>query len=257
MKVKTLSALAGLGGAMIMSSSASADFTGLSIQSSVVGTRTVHRLFANFSNPADAVVLWGHGDPTDPTVLLTNAVNGGVVIRNTGIGGIGLGGGFLNTAGQGSNSLPPTASAVPSDSYFSIGTDLQAYPATGDPWLTNLGLETLGTPTVPGQAELNQTGASGQLVTIPSSSAATGNQPNPAWNAGSTQDGNASGVLLAQFAVGLGQHVEGTIGLIWAPAGNVSNAIVASNLAFNSVPAPGALALLGLAGLVGSRRRRA
>ena len=37
---------------------------------------------------------------------------------------------------------------------------------------------------------------------------------------------------------------------------NASGSLTLSNLAANGVPAPGAIALLGAAGLVGSRRRR-
>lgn len=261
MKVKTLSALAGVGGAMILSGSANAAFTGLSITSSTVGTRTVYRIFANFSAANDAVILWGTGDPADPSVILTNATNGQAVIQNVLADGTTLGGGFLNAAPNGANSLPSTSAESPSDSYWTIGTDWQQYPITGDPWLTNLGMAALGTPAVPGAANLTQIGASGQIVTIPTSSSGTGSQPNPAWTAGSTQDGNPNGVLLAQLAVAAGQHIRGTIGLLWASDANPANAqtgdLSARNIAFNTVPAPGALALLGLAGLVGSRRRRA
>ena len=44
--------------------------------------------------------------------------------------------------------------------------------------------------------------------------------------------------------------------ITWTPAGNPGNSMTLNAIQYNGVPAPGALALLGVAGLVGARRRR-
>jgi MYXO-CTERM domain-containing protein len=44
--------------------------------------------------------------------------------------------------------------------------------------------------------------------------------------------------------------------ITWTPAVAAGNSMTLSAIQYNGVPAPGALALLGVAGLVGSRRRR-
>ncbi|HRP63892.1 MAG TPA: hypothetical protein PK400_11400 [Phycisphaerales bacterium] len=84
---------------------------------------------------------------------------------------------------------------------------------------------------------------------------------------GSATDANVQGVaadgiyrvLLLQITVGAGEDVEGNIGLLGGQLAGVASAyeVTGEALYYNSVPAPGALALLGLAGLAGARRRRA
>lgn len=84
---------------------------------------------------------------------------------------------------------------------------------------------------------------------------------------GSATDANVQGVagdgiyrvLLMQITVGAGEDVEGNIGLLGGQLEGVASAyeVTGEALYYNSVPAPGALALLGLAGLAGARRRRA
>jgi MYXO-CTERM domain-containing protein len=63
--------------------------------------------------------------------------------------------------------------------------------------------------------------------------------------------------MLAQFSVSGNQNVRGTFGLTYRGAGAPADTFVQNVTFTTAVPAPGALALLGLAGLVGSRRRRA
>ena len=56
MKVKTLSALAGLGGGLIMSTTAQAAFTGFSYESQVGPSgRTVWRVYATFNDAANGI----------------------------------------------------------------------------------------------------------------------------------------------------------------------------------------------------------
>ncbi|MHC5022942.1 MAG: PEP-CTERM sorting domain-containing protein [Planctomycetota bacterium] len=66
---------------------------------------------------------------------------------------------------------------------------------------------------------------------------------------------DASGrVLLGQFGTADGLGISGTFLLQWDdPTGNTTQEIVSFE---HNVPAPGALALLGVAGLMGTRRRR-
>ena len=66
--------------------------------------------------------------------------------------------------------------------------------------------------------------------------------------------GNESGgrVLLGRFTID-GGDLEGSINLQGRDAGN--NVWNASGISFSTTPAPGALALLGLAGLASRRRR--
>ena len=56
-------------------------------------------------------------------------------------------------------------------------------------------------------------------------------------------------MLLAQFTVAAGEGVSGTMNLLLRDGSQLEGLSYAT-------PAPGAVALLGLAGLVGSRRRR-
>jgi hypothetical protein len=44
--------------------------------------------------------------------------------------------------------------------------------------------------------------------------------------------------------------------ITWTPAVTAGNSMTLNAIEYNGVPAPGALALLGAAGLVGARRRR-
>ena len=63
-------------------------------------------------------------------------------------------------------------------------------------------------------------------------------------------------VLLMQLVVNAGQFVKGTIGMQWSVDGVIGSGHIVAGLTFNNAPAPGGLALLGCAGLIGTRRRR-
>jgi MYXO-CTERM domain-containing protein len=216
MKVKTLSALAGLGSAMILSTGARADLvantgvnTSLSVEAVTSGggappaglPRTIYHVYANFTAGTDRVETWGIG---------------GV---NFGPGGATLG---LRYANQG-----PVVGGSP--------TDAAGY----SPGFPNF--------------------ATGTSVPVPASGMAVFITPDDAQGAANWIDSGSdtsTRVLLMQLVVNTGDHVQGTIGLVWS-GGALAGSQVASGLSFTTVPAPGALALLGLAGLVGSRRRRA
>ena len=66
---------------------------------------------------------------------------------------------------------------------------------------------------------------------------------------GTVKPDGGLGVMLAQFTVATGDAIFGEINLLLGDSTEVRGLIFAT-------PAPGALALLGLAGLAGTRRRR-
>ena len=240
MKVKTLSALAGLAGAAILSGNANATFTGVSVSLytslSVEGqARDVYRLYANFSNPAattQSVGAWG-GSPTNGATTTQQILANG-----------NPGSGFYNNAFGGS--VAPGQALVTAfpdlawDTFGTIGLAIQ--PGTGG------AIVQAPSPGFP-SAIFEGTGSSNNNFSF-----AAGGQP-----AFSQIDAQGR-VLLAQFTVNAGQHVRGTVGSVagFHETGLAGLTTFSQNGGtFNSVPAPGALALLGLAGLVGSRRRRA
>lgn len=242
MKVKTLSALAGLGGALIMSGQASADYTNLSVNlytTVTVGgvSRDVYRVYANFTLPTDYV-----------TAIAGSELIGHLVIQNTDAGGVALGTGFFNPGGSGSNLAPSSpASGNYYGTYATIGISdtTQAQTVAGSP----VDQTTLspGFPNFIAGNSLDSNGA--------------------AWfTAGPVAQGQASyinagadtllAVQIMQLSVNHGQNVRGTVS-VSSSSGPTPYAIANGQTFNSSVPAPGALALLGLAGLVGSRRRRA
>ena len=229
MKVKTLSALAGLGGALIMSSVAQAAITGTSTQSynTVIGgqNRTVWRVYVNFSSGTEGISSIG---PIG-TAMTLNAIDANGVVG---------GGGVAFQAGG--TPTPPTQSAIDSNpnvahrSFYTINLTVQDQNP-------NPALFPLLNVTMPG--------ITGNTVTAAQDSGATTTTPDAPFALAGW--GGQNRVLILQLQVTGGGHVKGTIGV------NTVGSEAVSVLSFNSVPAPGALALLGLAGLVGSRRRRA
>ncbi len=73
-------------------------------------------------------------------------------------------------------------------------------------------------------------------------------------------DGSWNGdVVIAQFTVpeGVGFHLEGNVGWVDAPPPGLGGGdLIIAPFEVDNIPAPGAMALLGLAGLAGARRRR-
>ena len=61
-------------------------------------------------------------------------------------------------------------------------------------------------------------------------------------------------VLVLQVAVRSGEHASGVWNISWGNIGAGGGGL--ARLEWTTVPAPGAMALLGLAGLAGTRRRR-
>ena len=244
MKVKTVSALAGLGGALIMSTVASANVTGLSVFSETSGggpapaglPRTIWRVYANLTNATDRVNAWGAGSDFGPgSIVNVNAVDSGPGL------------GFTNIGGGGGQLAPYSPGTTRDwDSYMTVGVRYgNQSPGGVDPTATITGtpIFAVGTSWIP-----DQTNGGGVFIT-----------PDDAQGGASyINSGNDTDhrVLLMQLVVNAGDNVKGTIGVAWQAAGQAGQ--TQTGLTFTSaIPGPGSLALLGLAGLVGARRRRA
>ena len=244
MKVKTLSALAGIGATMILSGQAEAAFTGLSVIKYTTvtvggGPKDVYRVYANFNNAGDTVqAVFGGVSPVP-------GVGGGTMsILNMNATGAALGSGFFD----GATDVAP------------IQTSPGSPPPNNQLWATfaTIGKWTAASSTQ--QASLSP--GFGSFIagnTFITANGAWSFAGDPAWTAaGNTDDGSAAGVGIMQLTVNAGENVMGTINLQINPGGALAGAVTGViGATFNSVPAPGALALLGLAGLVGARRRRA
>lgn len=245
MKVKTLSALAGLGGALILSSGANAAYTGLSLVHSdaffsahpnaavaaawnagPVNTLDIYRLYANFN--------------TGTAADRVNAVAGNALspLLATVVGGTF----FNNVDGYGNHANLPSGVSPAANAWDTYVT-INSLPAGA------------GVSLSPGfDVQTNNLGSGGSLFT--STNAAWFVTPdNVQGQAVASAPGQANApagtfrVLLAQFTVSQGATPQGSA-LVNVNGQDLLNQTFA-------VPAPGALALLGLAGLVGGRRRRA
>ena len=251
MKVKTLSALAGLGGALILSGSADAAYlgVGLTTQTVVAGgvARQVYRLHAVFNNPDDYLTS-GAG----------SAILGNLVIESRNAADTAAGGNFFNPGGTASN-LAPSSPASPNywGTYVTIGVSDATQGTGGTP--NSPADETSLSPGFPNFIAGNAivSGNAAWFTAGPVEQGRAGHWANGAFfNGGSVLNG--FGVQLAQLTVNLGENVRGTLAVGVDLAGGVAGGQSIPGQTFTSaIPAPGALALLGLAGLVGARRRRA
>jgi hypothetical protein len=241
------------GGALILSSNASAGFTGLSVVSSLGAPegRITYRVYADFSDPEDYLVI----------VFGNSASHMQIQSRNSDDSGVG--GNFYNPA---NTNLAPTALQV-----FG-GVDDQTNPIAPVPYAAFETFCTIGVADS-GQAVDGDDLASlapNSPVWLPFITGTSLDSDAAGWFGGPYEQGRAGylgdgdpllRVLIMQLTVTSTSNVRGTISV-----GGVNNTPLAggssflySGQTFNSVPAPGTLALLGLAGmigLVGSRRRR-
>jgi len=228
MKVKTLSALAGLGGALIMSGESQANYTGLTVQlhTQVVingVNRSVFRVYANFTEGDDLLFSW-NGPIEDPM-----QINGGG--KNT-----------------------PAVPNIKWGTFATIGVNIAdqgSGPTPEIPSIDQTGVSPFFPAFIVGTSFLN----SGAVFAPPQQG------PTSQGRADYAPDGDgALRVLMMQLTVNAGGNVSGQVDVavqlnVDGIAGGTT--ITFEDQSFNSVPAPGALALLGLAGLVGTRRRRA
>ncbi len=230
MKMKTLSVLAGATAPLILTAQASAGFLGIK----VVGKPNpfgliVCNIYAEFDRPGEDLFTKVAGTANAP--LLIQVEGGGTF--------------FNHQFGTDRPPLTTLVEAFPSlafDSFVTIGVKAVDGGQGGGQPFDNVTL----TPGFPGISGT-------QLFTTNSGWAVTPDEPqanpfDPDYVAGNGQ------ILIGQFATANGTGFSGTM-----LVGGVSNGVgFQAVVSFFHVPAPGALALLGIAGLLGpdGRRRR-
>jgi MYXO-CTERM domain-containing protein len=252
--MKNLSVIAGVCAALGAVNNTNAAYVGLSTTSAnatvaldpldptTLTPVTIHRVWATFTNAADALFVWGGGGGL-----------GTGVINNINATGSGPGSGFLNNTVGGD--LPPNTSAAVSnsDTFFTIGVTLQNQIPAGQ------AISLLVIPGTPGGLTgntINLSPQGGGVTTTPTTGAGA---PNPIATAGFTGDGDtALRVLLMQLVVNQGENVSGTIGITINLGGLAGATSTIQNQMFGPLPpSPGALPALALGALFVGRRRRA
>jgi hypothetical protein len=244
MKLKTMSALAGLGGALVLTSSATATYSGLSVASgqAVVGgtLRNVYRVYAMFSDPNDYLTAVS-GTPT----------LGNLVVQSRNANDTGAGSNFVNVLGGGATA--PGAyyigqnADVAYDTFVTIGISVAeqgSQPSPAPPDYTGLA------PGFSGIGNVNQIATNNGGWFSPG--------PTEQGRAGYAGDGDAQlRVLIMQLTVSSTSIVRGTVAISGVNANGLlpPTSFTMSGQIFG-VPTPGVLALLGVAGVIGSRRRR-
>ena len=223
MKIKTLAVAAGVSAPLILSGSVSAGFVGIKTTSKPndFGLLVVN-VYAVFDSPGEDGMVAVAGTPNNP---LTIVVEGGVFYNSP----------FGNDQAP-CGCLFGVFPSLAFDTFVSIGKKTSA----GDTTLISPGWPAAGIT-----GSVFTTDASGWVVTP---LAAQGNPFDPA----NSFPGNGQ-ILLAQFSTANGTEIHGTFLLKFTSNGIPGQAAV---VGWTSVPAPGALALLGAAGLIGTRRRR-
>jgi MYXO-CTERM domain-containing protein len=228
--------------------SADAAYLGVGLQLETVVTlsgvaRTVYRVYAVFDDPQDYLIGVG-GDATNPLEIKSlNAI------------GTALGGNFYNPA-IGGNTAPGAdlVMKVPNVQFDTFATIGLAIDDGTDQTMTSEGFPTF---------------ISGNQLLSQNMSWFT-NGPNEQGRAGGANgvtgffhdpfDGSyvGMGVLLAQLTVNAGQNVYGKINVSGISDGEVftETGVEFTSLLTLTPPAPGALALLAMAGLCGRARRR-
>ena len=229
MKVNT--AIAALGGTMFIAAGANAAFVGIGWEEVANGgaaDRTID-VYAEFDNSLDEL----------------NAVAGTVLNRLS----IRVLGGTYHQNAFGGDTAPGSALLVPFpslafDTFVTIGLLVDDANTTLTPGWPGFGPSEIG-----GSQDLNNDGQA--------------DGDNMVWSVtpGTAQGvaGNSVGnrVILARLSANAfgpaGVEFEGEFSI----QGFAGGSLLEEDVAFSTVPAPGALALLGLAGLAGTRRRRA
>lgn len=227
--------------ALIAAGAAHGDYQGLQVQlhTNVVAgqyPRSVYRVYATFDDPGDFTTAVA-GSPT----------LGNLVLQTTSQTGTLPGGNFWNAPG-GLTTAPSAGDIAPNpglewDTFVTIGLALVPYGGSD-----NVGLAP-GWPGIGDVAEIN-TDYAGWFTAGATPQGMAGN--------GVPLSGGLWGVIIMQLTVDEGNHVRGTVAI-----GGVQNnplsggtTFYATNQTFNSLPAPGSLAVLALGGAMRGRRRR-
>ncbi len=250
MKKSVVAAIAGVCGVCMFANTASADFVMLTVElfadnwdtadaefdGNLMGIRDVYRVYAHFDDPNDRMTAIGVAlDATPMTVenvLLDRTPGSGLYIAFGTIDG---------PVSDGDVGWVINPTGVTHDTYLTIG-NAAGYtpvidPKTGDPFIFGWGL------TFPPDWAEGTDWVIDNAAVIPIPPAPYG-----------APDG-AGRVLIGQFNVADGEHIQGWANIQWGIAGVQGGGFV-TEVFFTSIPTPGALALLGLAGLAGVRRRR-
>jgi hypothetical protein len=194
-------------------------------------TRWIYRVYAEFTDPTDAVGGWGVG-----------GVLGAGQIRNITADG-NLGTGFINIPDDNTGNVAPRNPLTVRDwdTYVTIGVVYGAMGPLGVDGTSYLG------PTFISQGATIWNGAGNALL--------QNGTTNPQGRADFIVLGNdtATRVLLMQLVVNAGEHVDGTVGLIWRTQ---FGGTATTGLMFNSIPEPSTLVPLLAISICLQRRRR-
>ena len=222
MKATTLRMLVGVTTPLILTGSVQAGYTGISTASkpNAFGLLTVN-VYANFDRPGENHMIAVSGSPMNPLHI---QVTGGTFYNHV-------------FAGDQAPNCALACGIFPSirfDTFVTIGKKT----AAGDQLTITPGFPT------------GITGSS--LWTDSSGWTVTPNNPqgNP-FDAANSFPGNGQ-VLIGQFSTADGVAIQGTMLLAFFSNGVAVETVVS----FFHVPTPGALAMMGVAGLIGKRRRR-
>lgn len=222
MQPKTLATVLIAAATFLVTGPADAALTAVTTQgfNTVIGgnARTIWRVYAQFDNPNDQIVSMG---PIGTDVML-------ITFAGPDPGNPPSGSFFA-----GENPTPPE----PDD----LAGALRSFYAINNPWPH------------PAPTYINMPPIAGNLVFAAAGSGGVFADPSmPYTFAG--YNGPNNRILLLQLQVTGGNHVRGTLGIDYIPAG--SGLLIPVTVVFNSVPAPGPLALLAIGIAFRSRRRR-
>jgi len=219
MKIKTLAVAAGVGAPLILTGSASGAFVGITATSkpNEFGLLVVN-VYAVFDRPGEDSLQAVAGTYSAPLIIEV------------------IGGTFYNSPFG--NDLAPNPVLIdlfPSlayDSFYTIGKKT----SVGDQLVLTAGMPQLTGSQV-------KTDVAGWIV-IPD--APQGNPFDPA----NSFPGNGQ-VLIGQFSTADGVGIRGTMFLQF-----ISNGVLETQVVTFGIPTPGVLGMMGVAGLIGTRRRR-